>query len=102
MGVLDSRSKPNSGGENEGEVDTTPLSKEPLKPRKRNSKKHKGNIRGIGTDASLLYLKDIIRLHNPSVIAILEPKQQASNIADYARKIKYEGFFQGDPINTHS
>lgn len=59
------------------------------------------NIRGIGTDASLLYLKDIIRLHNPSVIAILEPKQQASNIADYARKIEYEGFFQGDPINTH-
>lgn len=59
------------------------------------------NIRGAGSEASLLYLKDMIRTHKPVMIVILEPKQHARKIGDFARKIGFEEYFHGDPINTH-
>lgn len=59
------------------------------------------NIRGAGSEASLLYLQEMIRLHKPDLIGILEPKQNSSKIEDFSRKIGYEGWFHGDPCNTH-
>lgn len=59
------------------------------------------NIRGIGTESSVLYLKDIIRVHSPSVIGLLEPKHNSRGIGDFARKIGFEGYYHGEPINNH-
>lgn len=53
------------------------------------------NIRGAGSEASLLYLQEMIRLHKPDLIGILEPKQNSRKIEDFSRKIGYEGWFHG-------
>lgn len=59
------------------------------------------NIRGAGSEPSLLYLKDMIRRHRSVVIGILEPKQNARKIEEFARNIGYHAFFHRDPINSH-
>lgn len=59
------------------------------------------NIRGAGSEASLLYLKDMVCKHNSVMIRLLEPKQSYRKIEIFARKIGYERSFYGDPINTH-
>lgn len=60
------------------------------------------NIRGAGSEPSLLYLKDMIRAYRPVVIGILEPKQNARKIEEFARKIGYEGYCHGEPTNSHN
>lgn len=58
------------------------------------------NIRGAGSEPSLLYLKDMIRTHRPEVIGILEPKQRARKIQEFARKIGYDGYHHEEPTNS--
>lgn len=52
-------------------------------------------------EPSILYLKEMIRIHKPVVIGILEPKKHARHIEEFARKISFEAVFHGDPVNTH-
>lgn len=35
------------------------------------------------------------------MLGLLEPKKSARNIEEFARKIGYEGYFHGDPLNKH-
>lgn len=59
------------------------------------------NIRGVGSEDSLLNLKDMIKVHKPVVIGLLEPKQSARKIEEFSRKIGFESCYHGDPINSH-
>lgn len=45
------------------------------------------NMRGFGNPAALTYLKNLISIHKPIILGILEPKQPASKIAEYAHKL---------------
>lgn len=59
------------------------------------------NIRGLGSRNSWNYHKYIIVLHHPIVVSILEPKQQASKIGEFAHKLGFSGFCNGNATNTH-
>lgn len=58
-------------------------------------------MRGFGNQAALKYLKSMIRMHKPSIVCILEPKQHHSKISEYASKINFPCFLTGEPLNTH-
>lgn len=43
----------------------------------------------------------MLNTHRPFILGILEPKQQPSEIAEFAQKIKYPNFAHFSPQNTH-
>lgn len=59
------------------------------------------NIRGLGSRASSDYLHHLLNQHRPSIMAILEPKQQNHKIEEFARKYGFPGYMHGGVVNNH-
>lgn len=59
------------------------------------------NIRGVGSSASVNYLKSMIRQHKPFVVGILKQKQPLTRMAEFANDLCFSNFAHGHLKNTH-
>lgn len=58
-------------------------------------------MRGIHQQDSLNHLKDMLRSHDISMLAILEPKSRHSELPQFGQSIGFLSWLHGGTINTH-
>lgn len=51
--------------------------------------------------AALQYLKKLITTHHPVLVGIMEPKQHASKIDEYAQKFGFPKYAHALPVDCH-
>lgn len=56
---------------------------------------------GVGDRNKINVVRNILRLHPPMLLVILEPKLPNIKLANFARKVKYYSFVHSYDTNHH-
>lgn len=59
------------------------------------------NIRGVGSESKVNYIKHEVREKTIQILTLLEPKMRGAHLYRFAVSIGFPNFWHGNPLNSH-